>query len=123
MAYFKCDYGKLYHPFGKGGRDVLLESLGLDQGEVAEAKDTIKRCPYFTLPISTEGAGMKSIAADDLSNGRTQLLDAPLVVSCPTSESAKIFQQMATDVIHQIFLQQVESNFVSPLLCLASFLI
>jgi hypothetical protein len=111
MAYFRGDDGKLYYPFGKGGQEVLLQTLQRIQSSsntMEDIKKDIEGSQYFTLPLCSEGAGMKVVEG----SSTTHPLEAPLVISCPNIESAKVFHNLADGIISQIFKIQVESQLV-----------
>ncbi len=121
MSYFKCDAGKKYHPFGIGGKEALLQSLSnLHASKATSTADITKdleNVPYFSLPLCMEGAGMTS-AKEGAGAQTSKLLERPLVLSCPEIESAKVYRNLATEAINQIFKQQVLSNFVSAFFCI-----
>lgn len=122
MSYFKCDAGKIYHPFGKGGKESLLQSLSSLQANkattIADIQRDLESVPYFSLPLCMEGAGMVQIEGSTTSS---QLLDKPLVLSCPNIESAKVYNSLASEVINQVFKQQVLSHSVGTVnLCSSS---
>lgn len=180
MAYFTCEHGKKYYPFGKGGKTTLLKALigktpqninnankkkpacggsgdnhnhdhdhehsSIKEEETDELMQhhKIAACPYFSLPLSIEGAGMTNSSSSNGSNSSTaehncshhhadeeedaacpQSLEAPLVLTCPTSESATIYKQLAKGVIEQLFVSQIEVNLVCSHCCfkLKSFVI
>lgn len=79
MSYFKCKLGNVYHPFGKGGKEKLIEKLNLLSSSTvvgpSDTVDTIKKVTYHSLPLrdkvaEAENGGMnveeqfKSIAED-----------------------------------------------------------
>jgi len=55
MAYFTCDAGKRYYPFGKGGREQLLQGLaGAQQGDTKGEEDAVVvelSAAYRTLQV------------------------------------------------------------------------
>lgn len=117
MAYFKCDHGKKYYPFGQGGKDRLIAALGSNESEVSatQAKNMmtegeIKQCPYISLPLTSESAGFVS-QSDENENKSQDLIEltSPLVVSCPKSESVGIYHNLAQNIIEQTFLLQLQT--------------
>ena len=55
MAYFTCEHGTRYYPFGKGGREKLLKGLVAVDGEpTQQQKDAqwrLQQCPLHSLPL------------------------------------------------------------------------
>jgi DUF971 family protein len=68
MSYFKCDVGKIYHPFGEGGRDRMVSSFRLnktasepsdrasvDQGSILEKR--LEQVPFHSFPLHSDLCG------------------------------------------------------------------
>ena len=112
MSFFTGNDGQRYHPFGLGGKEALLKTLlSPDTTSVTSVEDIqrdIESVPYFSLPLCLEGAGMTLNSQNE-----QKLLDSPLIISCPQSESAAIYHQLSSEVIGQIFKLEVMSQVVS----------
>ena len=89
MSYFQCDAGKKYYPFGRGGRENLLNALSfaariedgrpdivdkeneipkstcgskkqsLQQGSLGDMYDRLQHCPLHSIPLSAETSGVE----------------------------------------------------------------
>ena len=115
MAYFKCDHGQLYYPFGSSGGQYIIEKLEslLKPTVVNVASDSfaveyLRSCPLFSLPISMESAAIVSQKKADQTSSRLNM-DAPVVISKPDSETAKTYHQLADSIIGRIFLLETEA--------------
>lgn len=105
MSYFKCDQGKLYHPFGKGGKDALLRGLlhlerGHDEEDdsIASVKTQIESCPIHQFPLTAELSGQVSPEQGE-------------VYQLPhrDTEVAGLYDALADDVLLQIAKQNLNA--------------
>lgn len=143
MAHFTCDHGKQYYPFGKGGRENLLRGcralIGstsdrtnlcgttahhfhppgeicadihgvspeadcseLDAVETSAAYLRLRHCPLHSLPIA-----QYDITAKD----EDALL--PVTLKDSASPISAIYQNLATDVLNEVFKTQISAQLVS----------
>ena len=118
MAYFECDHGKVYYPFGLGGRDNFAKVLerswkeGRAQGkgggggaEVGESLEILSRAPMHKIPLSSEISG--SLAANQ---SVVDFVTDPIVVRQPLDKIAKIYSALADDVIREILRQLLDAQ-------------
>jgi DUF971 family protein len=118
MAYFECEHGKRYYPFGKGGRENLLRALdktksvnaaNSEEGTEADnntASALVKRlqeCPLHLFPLSND----TSTYTD---KGRDADPRRPIVLRNPNAENAKIFSNLADSVVGELFKQLLSAQ-------------
>ena len=100
MSYFECRHGERYYPFGKGGRERLLQSLlkvsGSSRGKtkVGSGLDRLRVCPMHSLPLTEEVSHEANVENEDIS--------APVVIRLPQSSAATTFARLADDVIVEV---------------------
>ncbi len=133
MAYFRCEHGSRYFPFGRGGREKLLG--GLSSALSGDALLRLQSCPMRSLPLVAEpelqdsqptahhiddlreaaehqcGAGCSHDPAPEALGGS---FVAPISVREPQSESAQAYRALADDVIAELFRTQSEAVLVRP---------
>lgn len=131
MAYFECEHGTRYYPFGRGGRENLLAGckalLGGAGGEVLAQPGTavelpasgvestgsyvrLAHCPLHSLPLVPFDAGLR---ADAL---------LPTAVARPDSDVATMYEALAHDVLVEVFKTQLGAFlviFVGSVSCLS----
>lgn len=106
MSYFKCDEGKIYHPFGRGGKDALLKGLlqqereqeqeGTNNNEESVAMMNLDSCPLHQFPLASELAG--HVSAEQ--GGIYQPVQGD-------SETAGLYEGLADSVLLQIAKQNM----------------
>lgn len=118
MSYFECDQGKVYHPFGLGGRDnfikILAKSWRKDEdvpgrtakgaADIDRSLDILKLCPMHKIPLNSSVSGALN------SEESVEYVTSPLVVRSPDSKIASIYSALADDVIREILRQQLDAQ-------------
>lgn len=100
MSYFECDHGKRHFPFGRGGRQNLLEGLkALNAGQHETAFARLSSCPLHCLPLTAE-------------------LSAQPAPTASNNQFDEMFDRIGSDCIAELFKLQVEAFTVSELLAL-----
>lgn len=96
MSYFDCEHGSRYYPFGKGGRDVILQSLDSSSLSVdATVRNSLSLCPFHSFPLSED------LAYTPLQLGENMPTDKQfaVVLRNPNSVAAKTYQSLSHDII------------------------
>lgn len=122
MAYFTCDAGKVYYPFGRGGKEEILKSLRLhDSSEVDN--DLLSTTPFHFFPIlpsisesvirfnNTVTSIMKSSTESSAVLNTEEFL--PYALRFPMSETSMKYHTLSDDVISEIFKIQMAAILVS----------
>jgi hypothetical protein len=130
MAYFTCEHGSKYFPFGKGGREKLLRGLsGAGSQSSGNVLDQLMTCPMQSLPLVLEPEVTEGwhgvLGLDECHSGcdhdesvKTNGFGfdnefvAPVVLREPQSESTLIYHMLASDVLSEIFKAQTEAILV-----------
>ena len=128
MSYFKCDHGKMYHPFGELSKVKLQKAIRSASMMSAEEADV----PMVEFPLtqvmsdlcednkdSTIG-GSEEENSENLTTIETQPRPVPLVERLPKSEAATAFDCLATVTLEQIFLKQLNAQMVIYVFCVIS---
>lgn len=108
MSYFKCDQGKVYHPFGKGGKEALIKGLLQQEGEsveggddIASTKAQLESCPIHQFPLAAELAGHAS-------SEQGEVYQLPR----PDAEVAGLYEALADDMLLQIARQSITATMI-----------
>ena len=117
MSYFKCSHGGVYYPFGKGGRDRLIEAAQRRAGAGAGAGSgsgsgawksgtatTLSDCKWHSLPLE-----------EDVSGGSGNVA-TPLVLRCPSAPSSVVIGDLCADVLRSILRNILDAVQVRSLL-------
>jgi hypothetical protein len=130
MAHFTCEHGSTYFPFGKGGRENLLIGCKSLQGPANTPNSAFLRlqeCPLFSLPIIPPTFAKR--VGDPLSNGakitrpptgsdiesedsESCISLIPITIAAPTSDVALQYNQLAHDVVVELFKTQISAMMV-----------
>ena len=137
MSYFDCEHGSRYHPFGQGGRDVILRSLS---GGLAKTSTSLQTCPYHAFPLlasigqvdahidkevtkdgqtdtqtcgHTHADGQSCGSTDAQARVYTQEANRPIVLREPDSEVSRLFDALSKDVICEILKVHAAALMVS----------
>jgi len=98
MSHFVCDHGTKYYPFGRGGKDKLLDALAdSSSSDVSSSSSytTLANVPYHTLPLSSNISEV-----------------IPVVLRSPISEEAKTYSTLAKDVVLEILRLQLGAQLI-----------
>jgi Mrp family chromosome partitioning ATPase len=108
MSYFKCDQGKVYHPFGKGGKEALIKGLLQQEGEnveggddIASTKAQLESYPIHQFPLAAELAGHAS-------SEQGEVYQLPR----PDAEVAVLYEALADDMLLQIARQSITATMI-----------
>lgn len=115
MSYFECDAGKIYYPFGYGGRENFIKSFEKSwendaQGrsekgqEIHRSLEMLKQAPMHKIPLSS------SAALEDQNS--KELIAPPLVLRDSQSKISSIYSALADDVIQEILRQQLDAQII-----------
>jgi len=118
MAYFEDDKGNQHYPFGKGGRDNLLNGmkLFLKNMNAVKKKEKLENnlmnrllsCPFHSLPMNETIAGVTN-NNESITNGSMYL---PLVQQYPDSKYSKIYSTIADNLILEILKIQLKAHMI-----------
>jgi DUF971 family protein len=104
MAYFDCDLGKRYYPFGRGGRDRVLAKLDTIANDILPANTNegtrrrIQECPFVCIPL----AASISLNTEGVS---------PVVVKRePACDVSAIYDGLVDDAVSEMFKLYVEAR-------------
>ena len=89
MSHFTCDAGKVYYPFGKGGKSKILEELSLNT-LYSNLKTAFDEISFHSIPL---------ISQDNYTNNSNELQN--------------IYQLIANNLIIELFKLQIKSEIVS----------
>ena len=119
MAYFEDDKGNQHYPFGKGGRDNLLNGMKifLKNMNAIKKKEKLENnlmnrlvsCPFHSLPMNETIAGITNSNELISSNGSMYL---PLVQQYPDSKYSKIYSIIADNLILEILKIQLKAHMI-----------
>ena len=126
MSYFVCDIGKIYYPFGKGGRDNLLKGwkqlnknvINQPSLSVISHHNDLISCPFHSLPF--ERFEEKDLTNDK--NDRTNEVVSvvtqndhriiPEMIRKNCSVSVDVYNALTNDIILEIFKSQINARLV-----------
>jgi hypothetical protein len=121
MAYFQCNHGELYFPFGKGGKEQLelrLKGLQLTNAvssRSSKAMERLLQCPLHSLPLS-ENMSREDLAITSATQGTGHgPVTLPVVLSQPQSEPAITFGRLAEDIVVELLKMHMEASQVTVL--------
>jgi len=113
MAYFECDHGKKYYPFGLGGRENFAKVLekswkeGSRSGSIGVDVDKslaiLMQAPMHKIPLASEVSG-------SLDDKHIDFVTDPVVVRLPQSKVSGVYKALADDVIQEILRQQLDAQ-------------
>jgi hypothetical protein len=132
MAYFTCEHGSRYFPFGRGGRDKLLRGLSGTARSSGHVLDQLQTCPMQSLPLVIEpelverkskvsvvgvvhechGGCAHNESPEFMEFEDEHEFVAPIVLREPHSESSQIYNMLANDVLGEIFKSQTDAILV-----------
>jgi hypothetical protein len=120
MSYFRCEHGTKYYPFGRGGKENLIQAIANTSSAVHEGKPVdftpilvqrIEECPLHCLPLSLESS---ALGKDGNSGGVGLPLSdprrRPVVVKDPACEASQIFREIADSAISELFKLQLTAQ-------------
>lgn len=115
MAYFKCDHGQVYHPFGDISTSYLQKEIRRSGMFSAEERDVSVVSFPLTQAMSQLGSSLSAASdKDKLHEG------IPLVEREPNSLAARTFDELADATLEQIFLRQLSAQMVHMMLPIVS---
>lgn len=102
MSYFTCKHGENYFPFGRGGKEKLLQGLGVisHNPETDESREVLKRIPYFALPF-TDVKSSSDYSNEPSSDENT--VDKPISLRKPDSDASGIYKNICASMIQSLF--------------------
>ena len=113
MAYFECDQGNKFYPFGKGGRKNILRGMDLLSSQSNEKNDSknertnqirerLSECPIHSFPLSSAISGQ----------GLNVTSYRAAVAQDASSDYSKLYSNLCDDVILEILKLQVKAQIV-----------
>lgn len=120
MSYFVCDHGKIYYPFGKGGRDYLLKGWNQLNENINNQPltssishyNSLISCPFHSLPF-------ERYEEKDQINGDTKEIVIqeeqriiPEMIRKNSSINVDVYNALANDIILEIFKYQINALLV-----------
>ena len=119
MSYFECDQGKVYYPFGVGGRvnftNVMERSWKEGRATRDDERDKdmersleiLRQAPMHQIPLSCDVSGSLTDK-----QGAVDFVTDPLVVRHPTGKIAAIYSALADNVIQEILRRQLDAQII-----------
>lgn len=102
MSYFKCDLGKVYYPFGRGGIEKLVKGFN------SERSSEISHVPFTSLPLDS----IQSIDSERIYSDRNVTNDNPYIIDNPKSDIAMKYQDLADSMISEMIRVYTASQLV-----------
>jgi len=109
MSHFIGDEGKMYHPFGRGGKAKILNTLMNSTHKKSSISDTVKDVPYHTFPISS------SLSDDVVDQSVNTQSDKVPSIFQRDSDVSEEYNRLADSVINRLFIQQINAQLVRSL--------
>lgn len=131
MAYFECDHGTKYYPFGVGGREATLTALNIQKhvqngtsndklishvdsnSTSSSSANRLSQCPFHAIPLAAHVSETNSDMADDGRMNYGSVMSTPVVLRSPLSTTANIFSNLADDTLAEIFKVILGAHMVS----------
>eukprot|EP01039_Chlorochromonas_danica_P000382 gene382-415_t len=122
MAYFKCDHGKVYHPFGRGGQIGLLRALrtlsdGLGKKSLSHMQAELEKAPFHSLPLilpEDQGGDDHDDSSSEVEEGSvvTTPVSLPVVLALPEGEVAHLYHSISEGLLGRLFTTKVDAHMI-----------
>lgn len=114
MSYFEGDDGKVYYPFGIGGKGKIMQYL--TKSDKSRMKETVNETPYHSFPISKIISD--EVIDDDVVTSEETMI--PAILRAPQSDVSDEYLRLADSVISQLYMLRINARLVrfTPELCI-----